>query len=279
MGGKRTTFFSPLVTNRKRMRHVDFIKVIRTAVFDDRARMSGTYPISTEILDKPRVRESAVSSIAATLGFRVEVRRFQAWKRPTARANEGESRLRGEAIPPCMNIQYREPAWFRKPLLFIETFSSLDTVIDNRPRKEFPFFSRFRHTARKSRYVYSSSSPSHCLFTVTTCLLFCSCLLLLLRRSLYINSISTIPSLFFCCCYKVFISCSYIDGETIVFVILLLREGIDIFRFNGNAHSLFVYNPPLFVDYVFTNFAKLIFIKIDHFFLSPTVAVKFSLRA
>jgi len=41
--------------------------------------MSGTYPISLKILDKHvrRARESAVSSIGATLGFRVEARRFR----------------------------------------------------------------------------------------------------------------------------------------------------------------------------------------------------------
>lgn len=51
------------------------------------------------------------------------------------------------------NIESRD---FASRLLFIETFSSLDTVIDNRSWKEF-FFSHFY---RENRYVYISLFPA-----------------------------------------------------------------------------------------------------------------------
>jgi len=62
----------------KEISYIDFIKA-HTVAYDNRARMLGTYPISLKIFDKHvrRARESAVSSIGATLGFRMEARRFR----------------------------------------------------------------------------------------------------------------------------------------------------------------------------------------------------------
>lgn len=116
------------------------------------------------------------------------------------------------AIPPCMNIQYREPRRDFASRYSLSKLSRRSTPSSITVREGNFFFSRFCRVAWESRYVYSSSF-SLIAYSCTICLLFCVCLLLLdigcfvvyYILILYRKSISL---LFFYCRYEILIFCS-----------------------------------------------------------------------
>lgn len=230
-------------------------------MFHNRARMSGTYPISPEIFDKHvhHARESVVSSIGATLGFHVEASTISSVSEADGeRMKETVDCEAERTISPCMNIQYREPAWFRKLLLFIETFSSLGTVIDNRPRKEFFLFSRFRRVAWESRYVYFSFSLT--VYLRAICLLlfvYCSIVHSSCMKSITLISLIAVMKLFG-------MHIGWYVGRRNFFVILLYqRAQIYLGLMIILIYSLFALVIVRFMNYIYINSAR----KMDNFFV------------
>lgn len=87
-----------------------FYTNIRTVAFDNRARMSGMYPISSEILDKHVHHVARISGIEYRSDLRISRRsptissaRERERERGRRRANEGDSRLRGGASDPALH--------------------------------------------------------------------------------------------------------------------------------------------------------------------------------
>lgn len=168
-----------------------------------------------------------------------------------------------------MNIQYREPAWFRKPLLFIETFSSLGTVIDNRPWKERSFF-RDSAVSLEKTDMFIRPLPLLLLIYILCAYYFMFVfyywllhhLLISLTKSISFTIILLLLWSFYCYTY---IHRSWIGRNNVFAILFTSKVRIDIFIFNDNIRLFTVCFTVWFcfvMNYIYINFAC----KIDNFF-------------
>lgn len=112
------------------------------------------------------------------------------------------------------NIESRD---FASRLLFIETFSSLDTVIDNRSWKEFFFLTLL---PRKPRYVYTSPHLIVYLFSYFFTLIVCFIINYILIPSVKLIIFSFISPLLRNSCHI----CVIYYRKGVFFVILLYQK-------------------------------------------------------